>query len=110
VRSTAPVNDAALHHMQGWLSGGPPPPAQPRIEFAGDPPEIVRDEHGIARGGIWLPQVEVRIATLTTPLNARDFARAAFQMTRDQARVGCRLFRTHRRSFSPHATTAEMAT
>jgi len=60
---TAPVNDAALHHMQGWLDGGAPPPAQPRIEFAGDPPEIVRDEHGIARGGIRLPQVEVPIAT-----------------------------------------------
>jgi hypothetical protein len=59
----APVNDAAMHHMQRWLGGGPPPPAQPRIEFAGDPPEIVRDEHGIARGGIRLPQVEVPIAT-----------------------------------------------
>jgi Alpha/beta hydrolase domain len=60
---TAPVNDAALHHVQDWLNGGAPPPAQPRIEFAGDPPEIVRDEHGIARGGIRLPQVEVPIAT-----------------------------------------------
>jgi hypothetical protein len=35
---------------------------QPRIDFAGDPPEVVRDEHGIARGGIRLPQVEVPIA------------------------------------------------
>src|SRR5262245_16413521 len=59
----APVNDAALHHFHGWLGGGPAPPAQARIDFAGDPPTIVRDEHGIARGGIRLPQVEVPIAT-----------------------------------------------
>jgi len=61
--STAPVNDAALHHLQRWLDGGPPPPAQPRIEFAGEPPAIARDEHGIACGGIRLPQVDVPIAT-----------------------------------------------
>ena len=38
--SLAPVVDAAIHHMQLWLEGGPPPPIQPRIEFAGDPPEV----------------------------------------------------------------------
>jgi hypothetical protein len=57
--SVAPVVDAALHHLQAWMSEGTPPPAQPRIEFDGEPAEIVRDEHGIARGGIRLPQVEV---------------------------------------------------
>ena len=31
----------------------------PKIEFAGDPPEVVRDGHGIATGGIRLPQVTV---------------------------------------------------
>ena len=51
-----------MHHMQSWVSGGPPPPVQPRIEFAGDPPEVVRDEHRIARGGIRLPQVDVPVA------------------------------------------------
>ena len=58
-----PLFDAAVHHLHNWVNGGPPPPVQPRIEFAGDPPEIQRDEHGIARGGIRLPQVEVPIAT-----------------------------------------------
>jgi hypothetical protein len=58
----APVDDAAFHHMHRWLQGGGPPPIQPPIDFAGDPPEIIRDEHGIARGGIRLPQVEVPIA------------------------------------------------
>jgi hypothetical protein len=57
--SVAPVVDAALHHLQAWLRDGTPPPVQPRITFAGEPAEIVRDEHDIARGGIRLPQVEV---------------------------------------------------
>ena len=57
--SVAPVVDAALHHLQAWLLDGTPPPVQPRITFAGEPPAIVRDDDGIALGGIRLPQVEV---------------------------------------------------
>lgn len=57
-----PLFEAAFHHMHHWLNGGPPPPVQPRIEFEGDPPQVVRDEHGIARGGIRLPQVEAPVA------------------------------------------------
>ncbi|MGP0030945.1 MAG: alpha/beta hydrolase domain-containing protein [Acidimicrobiales bacterium] len=60
--SVAPVVDAALHHLQAWVCQGTPPPVQPRIEFDGDPPEIVRDANGIARGGIRLPQIEVPLA------------------------------------------------
>ncbi len=60
--SVAPVVDAALHHLQRWLTDGTPPPIQPRIDFAGEPPAIVRDGHNIARGGIRLPQVEVPVA------------------------------------------------
>ena len=58
-----PVYDAALHHLVRWVTDGTPPPIQPRLEFTGDPPEVVRDEHGIAQGGIRLPQAEVPIAT-----------------------------------------------
>lgn len=54
--------DAVFHHMQRWTADGVAPPVQPRIEFAGDPPQVVRDEHGIAKGGIRLPQVEVPLA------------------------------------------------
>lgn len=57
-----PLYDAALHHLHRWMGGGPPPPEQPRIDFTGDPPTIVRDEHGIATGGIRLPPVEVPLA------------------------------------------------
>jgi hypothetical protein len=58
-----PLYDSALHHVRRWVDDGTPPPVQPRIEFtSGDPAEIVRDEHGIAVGGIRLPQAEVPIA------------------------------------------------
>jgi hypothetical protein len=58
----APVAGAAMAHLQGWMTGGAPPPRQDPIELAGDPPMIVRDEHENARGGIRLPQIEVPIA------------------------------------------------
>lgn len=59
----APLYDAVFHHMQRWVTDRAAPPVQPKIEFAGDPARIVRDEHGIATGGIRLPQVEVPLAT-----------------------------------------------
>ena len=55
--------DAVFHHMHRWVAEGIAPPVQPRIEFAGEPPAVVRDQHGIATGGIRLPQVEVPLAT-----------------------------------------------
>jgi hypothetical protein len=60
--SPRPVIDAAMHHLRSRVEGGSPPPAQPRIAFGGDPPRVVRDEDGIARGGIRLPQAEVPLA------------------------------------------------
>jgi hypothetical protein len=57
-----PVVEAAHRWVRSWLESGTPPPTQPRIEFAGDPAEVARDIHGIARGGIRLPQVEVPLA------------------------------------------------
>ena len=60
--SMIPLYDAGLHHLQQWLTNGTAPPAPPLIEFSGDPPHVVRDEHGIARGGIRLPQADVPLA------------------------------------------------
>jgi hypothetical protein len=57
-----PLYDAALHHLNRWVAGGEPPPSQPLIEFSGEPPQVVRDEHGIAVGGVRLPQAEVPVA------------------------------------------------
>jgi len=68
----APLYEAAFHHMQRWLTDGTPPPMQPKLEFTGDPPQVVRDAHGIARGGIRLPQVEVPIATNSAIPRAAD--------------------------------------
>jgi hypothetical protein len=57
-----PVEDASLHRVHRWLVDGTRPPSVRPIELTGEPPEIVRDEHGIARGGLRLPQVEVPTA------------------------------------------------
>jgi hypothetical protein len=54
----APVVTAAFRQMQRWLTEGTPPPSIPYIVVAGDPPEIVRDQHGNAVGGVRLPEVE----------------------------------------------------
>ena len=57
-----PLYDAAYYHMHRWLSDGVAPPVQDRIEFSGNPPSVVRDEDGIARAGIRLPQAAVPLA------------------------------------------------
>ncbi len=57
-----PVLAAALAHLQRWTTAGEAPPSMPRITVTGEPPQIERDELGIALGGIRLPQVEVPTA------------------------------------------------
>lgn len=61
--SLAPYYDAAFHHMKRWVDGGAPAPSQPLIEFSGERPQVVRDEHGLATGGVRLPQVDAPVAT-----------------------------------------------
>ncbi|HKP55894.1 MAG TPA: alpha/beta hydrolase domain-containing protein [Polyangiales bacterium] len=67
-----PYYDAALHALTPWVDAGIRPPSQPLIEFTGgNEPKVVRDQHGIAKGGIRLPQVEVPVATNSSiPINA----------------------------------------
>jgi hypothetical protein len=60
--SWGPAHEAALVHLQRWMTDGTPPPSLPRIEIAGDPPRVVRDEHGNGRGGIRMPYLEVPTA------------------------------------------------
>ena len=55
----SPAADAAIAHVKRWIEGGAPPPRQPPIAVSGNPPAIERDEHGIAKGGVRLPDVEV---------------------------------------------------
>ncbi len=54
--------DAAFYHLNRWVHDRTPPPRQPLIEFTGEPADAVRDENGIARGGVRLPQAEVPVA------------------------------------------------
>lgn len=70
-----PLYDAAFHHMHRWLTEGTPPPPQPKVEFVGHPAEVRRDEHGIAIGGIRLPQADVPLAQNSAiPLTGDIFA------------------------------------
>jgi hypothetical protein len=70
-----PLYDAAYYHMHRWLSDGAPPPIQDRIEFTGSQAEVVRDEDGIAVGGIRLPQADVPVAQNSAiPLSNDIFA------------------------------------
>ena len=61
--SFAPASRAALHALHHWLSGGAPPAHQPRLTRDGEPPELPRDEHGNATGGIRLPDLEAPLGT-----------------------------------------------
>jgi hypothetical protein len=69
-----PVTDAALHHMQRWLTTGEPPPGMPWVDVDGTPPAIQCDEHGNARGGVRLPDVDVPLATLSGTNDGPGFA------------------------------------
>jgi hypothetical protein len=69
-----PLYDAAIHHLKRWIDRGAPAPSQPLIEFAGERPEVVRDEHGLARGGIRLPQVDAPVATNSSIPITNDFS------------------------------------
>ncbi|MEZ5171541.1 MAG: alpha/beta hydrolase domain-containing protein [Acidimicrobiia bacterium] len=58
---------AALNHLVTWASGGPPPPEGARLEVDedGDEATIVRDDNGIALGGVRNPLVDVPVVVTT---------------------------------------------
>jgi hypothetical protein len=55
----SPAADAAIAHVKRWIESGALPPTQTMIAVSANPPAIVRDAHGIAKGGVRLPDVEV---------------------------------------------------
>jgi Alpha/beta hydrolase domain len=60
------IVNTAIHDLARWAAGGPAPPKAPPIAISvGPTPTIERDEHGNARGGIRLPQLETPLATLS---------------------------------------------
>jgi hypothetical protein len=60
------VSKAGLHALQSWVERGALPPEAPRLDVAtAGQPLIVRDQDGIAKGGIRTPLVDVPVATLS---------------------------------------------
>jgi hypothetical protein len=59
------VLQAALAHLERWTGGGAPPPEAPRLELAGTTGPLALDAHGIAKGGIRTPWVDVPTAVLS---------------------------------------------
>jgi hypothetical protein len=73
------VTGAAYDHLVRWVEDGTPPPTAEPLELAADGTKV-RDELGLAQGGIRLSQVDV-----PTALNTGDNAGELF----------CRLFGTY---------------
>ena len=75
-----PVYEAAIRHLHRWIKDGVEPPRMPRVEMkAGDSgPEVVRDEHGNAVGGIRLPDLEAPTASHSGAGMQRDGNRFGF--------------------------------
>ena len=75
IQCPAPINEGpqhfliktALRSLDTWVRDGTPPPEAPRLEVddSGAAPTIVRDDDGIALGGIRTPPVETPTAILS---------------------------------------------
>ena len=59
------VMNAAVHALNVWVSGGPPPPTPSARLLETDGDEFVVDEHGNTLGGVRTAWVDVPVATLT---------------------------------------------
>ena len=68
---STPINDgpqhetfaAAVHHLVAWVVGGTLPPASPLLDVGGD--SFVRDDLGIATGGVRTPVADAPLRLLT---------------------------------------------
>ena len=59
--------------MARWVNGGAPPPSQPLIDFTAEG-QVIRDTHGIARGGIRMPQADAPVAMNSSIPVTNDFS------------------------------------
>ena len=69
---------AALSHLETWVRKGTPPPKFPRIKTTGNGEDIeaVRDELGIAKGGVRPPNIDVPlVANVGDATNLPGFCR-----------------------------------
>jgi hypothetical protein len=58
-----PIVQTLMGHLRAWVVDGTPPPAAPPLET--DDKVIVRDDDGIAIGGIRTPAVDAPVAVMT---------------------------------------------
>ncbi len=58
------VSQAALAHLARWAAGGEPPAHAPRLDVDDEGTGYRLDDHGLARGGIRTPWVEVPTAVM----------------------------------------------
>lgn len=86
------VLQAAISHLERWIRDGTAPPTADRLELLEGGAGLVPDEHGIAKGGVRTPWVDVPTARLsglgqtgagfaflfgtTEPFDPRELARA----------------------------------
>ncbi len=59
------VQCAAIEHLNEWVAGRSEPPSAPRLQLTSDGRDLVRDELGIARGGLRTPWTDVPSAILS---------------------------------------------
>lgn len=69
------VVNSAYEHLVGWANGGAAPPIAPRGDYQPAPADpnnqLVRDDLGVAQGGIRLPEMTVPVR-LNTGINSAD--------------------------------------
>jgi hypothetical protein len=77
------VLNAAIAHLDAWVRHGTPPPEADRMaNEESEEPMLVRDGHGIAKGGIRTPWVDVPVAVLSGEGHEGDVFTAIFGSTR----------------------------
>lgn len=103
------VLGAALSHLDRWVCDGTPPPHAPRLESTDESgSELVRDELGIAKGGIRTPWVDAPSAVLSgTAPGGEGFA---FLLGRTQPLDEATLARLYPGGSEEHRSRFEAAT
>jgi Alpha/beta hydrolase domain len=79
------VECAAIEHLDAWVAGRSAPPAAPRLDLSDDGRDFVRDELGVATGGIRTPWTDVPVAILSGTGQRGELFAFLFGTTRELA-------------------------
>jgi hypothetical protein len=105
----SPLRNAAISHMQRWMTNGVAPPVAPRLQIVGDPPVLHRDANGNALGGIRLPQLQVPVASYSGEASGSGFARLIGRSTPFDATKLRALYADHRTYVAQFTVAAQEA-